>query len=299
MTCNALYRGYRIYAVGARSTLTHTLNWFAPPGKRARSELRRAMGRLGMPLAASVLLCAASLVAPQGGSAAVFQDEVRPAAERDAPTSRTIALADFQDSVWQAGRQQGANEPKNVLYREPFVLDSDDEIRSTIDAAHDRVLVKLKEADKSHDGVLRTHNVRDVLTLALNPDGAPLSPDEEEMMSSLLDSHLRKQGFVLPGQVLKRPISRPVLQSWPSIFFFRDAAPALKLRRQQVQEAKLAQEEQDRLDSERRRAENAAAEASGQRSAPVSVDLAAGDDPFLRLLSVSGDEEAARHLGGA
>lgn len=110
----------------------------------------------------TLLLCIAALTARAARiHTPAFQDELRKPAEREAPSVRKLAGADFQDSVWQAGRRQGADESRNVMYREPFTIASDDEIHGVIDAAHDRVIALAKEADKNHDGVLRAHNIQE------------------------------------------------------------------------------------------------------------------------------------------
>jgi hypothetical protein len=96
-----------------------------------------------------------------GGKKAEFQDEVRTPASREAPKQRRTAGADFQDSVWQAGRKEGENEEKQALYREPFVLESEEEMHALLDAAHDRTLALVKQEDPEHDGVIRTHNIRE------------------------------------------------------------------------------------------------------------------------------------------
>lgn len=107
----------------------------------------------------SVLALSAGPEKPATG--ATFQDEVRTPATRDAPSARRVATADFQDSVWQAGRMGGADEDKKQMYREPFTLQSDTEIHEVIDAAQARVLAMIAAEDKNHDGVLRAMHVRE------------------------------------------------------------------------------------------------------------------------------------------
>lgn len=113
-------------------------------------------------LTAVVLSAVAFSAGPEKpASGATFQDEVRTPATRDAPSVRRVTTADFQDSVWQAGRIGGADEDKKQMYREPFTLQSDAEIHEVINAAQARVLAMIAAEDKNHDGVLRALHVRE------------------------------------------------------------------------------------------------------------------------------------------
>ena len=75
-------------------------------------------------------------------------------------SQRKEANAAFQDSVWQAGRKMGGNDaPAKSLYEEPFTVSEEAEIIRVIDMAYNRVLARLKEKDKTHDGILKMYNV--------------------------------------------------------------------------------------------------------------------------------------------
>ncbi len=88
--------------------------------------------------------------APGGGAAAADP----------AMSQRKEANAAFQDSVWQAGRKMGGNDaPAKSLYEEPFTVSEEAEIIRVIDMAYNRVLARLKEKDKTHDGILKMYNV--------------------------------------------------------------------------------------------------------------------------------------------
>lgn len=113
--------------------------------------------------ACAVLLCCAAAGASGGAS---FQDELRAPPSRAAPSTRRFASAAFQDSAWQAGRREAADERGGALYREPFALADDADIHQLVDLAHDRVLALARAADPEHDGRLRAGDVRECVRLA-------------------------------------------------------------------------------------------------------------------------------------
>lgn len=100
-------------------------------------------------------LCGIAAVASQQPA---FQDEVRPASGSGLAPQRR-AGAGFQDSAWQAGRKLDQNADARGLYQEPFTLESDADMHAMIDLAYARMLERLKEQDKDHDGQLRMNNV--------------------------------------------------------------------------------------------------------------------------------------------
>jgi hypothetical protein len=155
------------------------------------------------------------------------------------------------------------------------------------------------------------------MRLVLNPDGAPLSEAEAVQLEALLATYLRKQGFALPGQVVKRPVAKDLLHAWPTLFFLRDAAPALRETREREEVA--AAEEAARRAAEVGRMQAATGAPKGSQGdrgfAAVEVDvggnversllqtppageLVAGVDPLAALLQVTGESEPQGAPGG-
>lgn len=158
-----------------------------------------------------------------------------------------------------------------------------------------------------------------LMRLVLNPDGAPLSEAEVVQLEGLLATYLRKQGFALPGQVVKRPVAKDLLHAWPTLFFLRDAAPALRETRERAREEVAAAEETARRAAEVGRmqaATGAPRESRGDRGfaaaevdvrgsvervllqTPQAGELVAGVDPLAVLLHVTGDSEPQDAPGG-
>ncbi len=89
---------------------------------------------------------------------------------------------------------------------------------------------------------------RRLLRLVLNPDGAPLSPAEGARLEALLWSYARKQGFEAPAgahaaaapAAAAAPVPRALLHAYPTIFFLREAAPALRAVRARASAAAAA-----------------------------------------------------------
>lgn len=126
-----------------------------------------------------------------------------------------------------------------------------------------------------------------MLELVFNPDNTPLSPEEYTALDKLLTTYLRKQGFQHPGEQSVRPVHNALLHSWATLYFFRDAMPAMRMTRARV--AAVAQQERNRRSLE-------------QASVGLGADASATDgdeegvDAFAALLKVDNAAAAARFM---
>jgi hypothetical protein len=136
-----------------------------------------------------------------------------------------------------------------------------------------------------------------MMRLVLNPDNAPLTPKEQELFDTLLDDYVRRQGFTIPGQRVKRVVNKDLLHSWNTVFFLRDAVQELRRVRNSEKARIAAEEEKARVAAELKKAEEAAAAEKAAKEQSAAANPPAPEiDPLAALLSVTGDEQGQQAL---